>query len=65
MYKLYHQDQFLFEANRKSKVEKYMQEHLRNVLGFKTYYQRWIELEDNKIMIDYGSYTQFYYIRKE
>jgi hypothetical protein len=65
MYKLYHQDQLLFEANRRSKVEKYMQEHLRNVLGLKTYYQRWVDIEENKTMIDYGSHTQFYYIVNE
>ena len=64
MYKLYHQDVLLLEANTRNKVEKYLQEHLRNMLGFKSYYQRWVEVEDNRTMIDYGSHTQFYYIVK-
>jgi hypothetical protein len=65
VYKLFHQDQFLFQASERSIVLDFMSKHIANVLKFKSYYQRWTELEDGSTMIDYGSHTQFYYIRED
>jgi hypothetical protein len=64
MYKLYHQEEFLFESEDKEEVFKELSRHLKDVLKYKSYYQRRVEVEDNRTMIDYGSYTKFYYIVK-
>lgn len=65
MYKLYYQDQFLFQNEDKNEVIKELSRHLNDVLKYKSHYFRFVDIEDNKTMVDYGSHFKFYFILNE
>lgn len=62
MYRLYYEDEFLYESNDPQAVYGELQYHLKNVLKKEAHYFRLVPLDPHRVMIDYGSHVTFYYV---
>ena len=62
MYKLYHGDDFITESDNKQMIWDAFTNHVRNKLKVYPRYYRIVRIEDDRVMIDYGSHTRFYYV---
>lgn len=60
MYKIYHNLDFVATVETKDEVYEVMFDYIRNVLKFKSYYIRWVEVSDKVFWVDYGSHTNFF-----
>jgi hypothetical protein len=62
MYRLYYEDEFLYESNNEEAIQAEMAYHVKHVLKKEPHYLRFVQLDDNRVMIDYGSHHTFYYV---